>query len=214
LALGQRISSYFCLNIKTLALILKHNINALTDEELVDRCIKDDRMAQHALFYRYASVMLGICFRYAYNKQEAEDMMQEGFVLVFKSLKAFKFQSALKTWMTRIMINNAINYNNKHHKIKWDFNLAPLDNHETFSETQLHLYDSKVVMEAVQQLPLGYRMVLNLYAIEGYSHKDVAEQLNIKEATSRSQYAKAKVLLQKILVKYGINIPEHGTRSV
>lgn len=181
---------------------------------MVEQCIAENQVAQHALFDKYAAGLLGICFRYAHNKQEAEDMMQDGFVLIFKYLKSFKFESSLKTWMTRIMINNAINYINKYHKINWDFNLDPVDDHVSFSETQLHSYDTKIVMDCIQRLPLGYRMVLNLYAIEGYSHKEVAEQLNIKEATSRSQYAKAKVLLEKVLLKYGIKLPHHGTRSI
>ncbi len=181
---------------------------------MVEQCIAENQVAQHALFDKYAPALLGICFRYAHNKQEAEDMMQDGFVLIFKNLKSFKFESSLKTWMTRIMINNAINYINKYHKINWDFNLEPVDDHVSFSETQLHSYDSKIVMDCIQRLPLGYRMVLNLYAIEGCSHKEVAEQLNIKEATSRSQYAKAKVLLEKVLLKYGIKLPHHGTRSI
>lgn len=181
---------------------------------MVEQCIAENQVAQRALFDKYASILLGICFRYAHNKQEAEDMMQDGFVLIYKNLKAFKFESSLKTWMTRIMINNAINYINKYHKVIWDYNLEPLHDEAAFSAVQLHRYDTKIVMDCVQRLPLGYRMVLNLYAIEGYSHKEIASALHIKEATSRSQYAKAKVLLEKILLKQGIQMPHHGNRSI
>ena len=181
---------------------------------MVEQCIAENQVAQHALFDKYSSVLLGVCYRYAHNKQEAEDMMQDGFVLIFKNLKAFKFESSLKTWMTRIMINNAINYINKYHKVNWDFNLEPVYDEVSFSEVQLHQYDVKIVMDCVQRLPLGYRMVLNLFAIEGYSHKEIADKLNIKEATSRSQYSKAKVLLEKILLKQGVQLPNHGSRSI
>lgn len=179
---------------------------------MVKRCLENDQVAQHAIFTRYASAMLGLCYRYANNKPEAEDMMQDGFVLVFKYLGNFKFESSLKTWITRIMINNAINYIKKYHKIKWDFNTEMVSDSIDYSEEQFHQYDSGIIMQCIQQLPLGYKMVLNLHAIEGLPHKDVAEKLNIKEATSRSQYAKAKVYLQKLLAQKGINISRHEAK--
>ncbi len=148
--------------------------------------------------------MMGICFRYANNAQEAEDMMQEGFVCVFNNLKQFRGESTLKTWITRIMINISINYLKKHHKIKWDNDIDVLSDHLDYSNEQLLQYDAKVVMMCLQNMPDGYRMVINLFAIEGYSHKEIADALGIKEATSRSQYAKAKAYLQKQLVKNGI----------
>jgi RNA polymerase sigma-70 factor (ECF subfamily) len=123
---------------------------------------------------------------------------------VFNNIGRFRQQSSLKTWITRIMINSAINYLRKHHKVAWDNDLEEVTDELKYSDTQLHSYDSQVVMDCIQELPIGYRMVLNLYAVEGYSHKEIAEQLNIKEATSRSQYAKAKTYLQKLLGQKGI----------
>jgi RNA polymerase sigma factor (sigma-70 family) len=187
-----------------LSLIVKHKTTFSNEQELIERCIKEDRVAQHALFSTYGPVMLGVCYRYAHNREEAEDMMQEGFVLVFNNIGRFRQQSSLKTWITRIMINSAINYLRKHHKISWEHELDDVADELKHSDIQLHGYDSQVVMGCIQELPLGYRMVLNLYAMEGYSHKEIAEQLKIKEATSRSQYAKAKTFLQKLLSQKGI----------
>ena len=170
----------------------------------MQRCLREETNAQMLLFNKYAPAMLGICFRYANNSQEAEDMMQEGFVHVFNKLSQFKGHSALKTWITRIMINTSINYLRKHHKIKWDNDLGFVSDNLDHSNEQFSNYDAKVVMQCMQTLPDGYRMVLNLFAIEGFSHKEIGEMLGIKEATSRSQFAKAKNYLQKQLAQNGI----------
>lgn len=148
--------------------------------------------------------MLGVCYRYASSKEEAEDMMQEGFIKVFDNLKRFRMESSLQTWITRIMINTALN----HLKVAKRLRLESLDqlteqDMPMPSEVQLHQYDSRVVMDCIQQLPDGYRVVLNLYAIEGFSHKEIASQLGINESTSRSQFARAKNLLMKKLEQVG-----------
>ncbi|MCU0423967.1 MAG: sigma-70 family RNA polymerase sigma factor [Bacteroidia bacterium] len=192
---------------------LKHNI--LDDEtELVKRCIHEDRVAQHALFKAYSSAMMGVCMRYAGNKEEAEDILQEGFIAVFNHLKTFKFQSSLKTWITRIMINTALNYLRKYKKMKFEnaeYNEVAEPDVQVF---QLQLYDQSVVMKCIQELPEGYRIVINMFAIEGYSHKEIADTLNIQESTSRSQFAKAKVSLIKKLKTYGINVKLNEVRSI
>jgi RNA polymerase sigma-70 factor (ECF subfamily) len=183
---------------------IKHSIQNISEAELLQRCLGEDRNAQWILFNRYAPAMLGICNRYANNAQEAEDMMQEGFVCVFNKLGQFRGEASLKTWITRIMINTSINYLKRHHKVKWDHDMDEVANDLEYSNEQLLSYDVKVVMTCMQNMPDGYRMVINLFAIEGYSHKEIAHMLGIKEATSRSQYAKAKAYLQKQLVKNGI----------
>lgn len=156
--------------------------------------------------------MLGVCYRYANNLQEAEDMMQEGFVKIFDNIGKFRFESTLTTWVTRIMINTAINFLQKHHKVSWVNDLESQENVLDYSNNQLHEYDSRIIMECIHQLPAGYRMVLNMYAIEGFSHKEIAEKLNIKEATSRSQFAKAKMQLMQVLSNKGIEIKTHEAR--
>lgn len=175
-----------------------------TDVELVSRCLKEDRVAQRALYNRYARMMFAICYRYADSQVQAEDMLQEGFILVFNNLDKFRHESSLKTWMTRIMINAAINYLKKWNKINWKEDLDVVKDKECNAEMQLHYYDSNVIMECIQQLPHGYRLVINLYAIEGFLHKEIAAQLGVKEVTSRSQYVKAKRCLAKLLAKKGI----------
>lgn len=197
-----------------LPLIIKHKPTAGDEKELIDRCLKNDAMAQRTLFDQYAPRMLGICYRYASSREEAEDILQEGFIRVFENLGKFRREAALSTWITRVMINTALNHLNKHHKVSWQNDLEPVSNMNEYSDVQLHHYDAQIVMECIQQLPAGYRMVLNLYAIEGLSHKEIGEQLNIKEATSRSQFAKAKAALMLILRSKGINYQVHEARQI
>lgn len=195
-----------------LSLIIKHKPTSADERELIERCIKEDRKAQHLLFTKYSSKMLGVCYRYANNMQEAEDMLQEGFIKVFDNISKFRFEAGLTTWITRIMINTALNFLQKHNKIAWNNELEPVENMLEYSSDQLHAYDTRLVMDCIQQLSPGYKMVLNLYAIEGFSHKEIAEQLNIKEATSRSQYAKAKMQLMQALVNKGIEFKPNEAR--
>lgn len=193
-----------------LKLRIKHTNTITNENELVKRCINEEREAQLCLFNMFSGSMHGVCMRYAQSAEEANDMLQEGFIMVFNQLKSFRFESSLKTWITRIMINCSINYLRKYHKVKWDYSM---DEAEEMSYEQPLGYDTAVVMNCIQELPAGYRIVLNMFAIEGYSHKEIAKELNIQEATSRSQYAKAKNALIKLLSKKGIYYEQQGARS-
>lgn len=212
LGVRQRMFCHYCLSLKSKLLFIKRNIHALSEEELIARCIQDDSECQRLLFNRCASAMLGVCSRYAGNKEEANDMLQEGFILVFNQLGKFRYESSLKTWMTRIMMNASINYLRKYHKIKWEYPQGDWDERNDLTVEIPESYDFRVIMECIQKLPIGYRIVLNMHAIEGLSHKQIAEALKIKEATSRSQYFKAKSALGKLLNQSGINYHQHGVR--
>ncbi|MFA9214747.1 MAG: RNA polymerase sigma factor [Candidatus Methylacidiphilales bacterium] len=191
---------------------MKHKKSGITDHELVQRCINNDAVAQKMFFEQYAPMLLGVSFRYANSEAEAHEILQIGFIKIFNSLSKFRFESSLATWLTRVMINTALNYLKANEKVKWEANIESIYENNDFVVEQLHHIDLKVLMDCIQQLPTGYRIVLNMFAIEGYSHKEIAEELNITESTSRSQFARAKVLLEKKLLTLGFDIKRYAER--
>lgn len=171
----------------------------LSDNQLIDGCLKGDRKAQESLYNRYAPRMLGVCMRYISRQDEAEDVMQEAFVRIFEKLHTFNGESALQTWLTRIMVNQALNH------LRSRKTLIVLEEDEVqqsavhVSPQAYHALDAEVVMLAIRQLPDGYRTVLNLFSIEGYSHAEIGQLMGISESTSRSQFSRARQLLEKKL---------------
>lgn len=177
-----------------------------SEEELISGCIKGKRSAQKALYDLYASRMFGICLRYARNRDDAEDMLQEGFIKIYSSMSSFRGQGSFEGWMKRIMVNNALNMLRKNAKA---FLFSELNEStyvvpdETENENDLmKLYGEispQVLMKQIAALPDGYKVVFNLYAIEDYSHKEIGEMLNISENTSKSQLSRARKYLRKRL---------------
>lgn len=176
-----------------------------SDAELIAGCIKEDRAAQQALYECFASKLLGVCFRYVRSKFEAEDVLQDGFIKVYNNIASFRQESSLETWMTRIMVNTALNHIKTTEKFRKEEMLENVLCEETITAELFHQFDSKVIMQCIQELPAGYRVVLNMYAIEGYSHKEIAKALGINEGTSRSQFVRAKALLEKKISSLGFN---------
>lgn len=168
----------------------------LTEKELIDGCKAKNPTAQKALFLRYGPVMLTVCRRYARHHMEAEDFVQDGFIKVFRYIDQFKGESALQTWIRRIMINNALKHVAKSAFKKEQIGIADNYDRDVDPGTYAQL-SAEDIMKLIEELPTGYRIVFNLYAIEGYSHKEIAEQLNIGESTSRSQLLKARRMLQE-----------------
>lgn len=169
--------------------------NMLSDKELVEGCLRGDRSFQKALYDRFCKKMMVVCLRYARSVAEAEDMLQEGFVRVFMGLEGFRHQSKLETWMTRVMVNTALNHHRKKMYLYPMVDVEELDlPEEESSLSGLHLNQ---LIEMIQSLPAGCQVVFNLFAIEGYSHREIAGMLGISEGTSKSQYARARKLLQE-----------------
>lgn len=191
---------------------MKHKKSGITDHEIIQRCIKNDAVAQKILFEQYSPMLLGVSFRYANSEAEAHEILQIGFIKIFNNLSKFRFESGLATWLNRIMINTAINFLKANEKVKWEANIETIYENNDFVVEQLHQIDLKILMDCIQQLPTGYRIVLNMFAIEGYSHKEIAEELKITESTSRSQFARAKVLLEKKLLTLGFDIKKYAGR--
>lgn len=172
----------------------------LSEKELIQGCSRGDRASQKALYELYSRKMLAICSRYARSTHEAEDILQEGFVKIFKSIKDFRAESKLSTWITRIMINTALN--SQRQKLYLmpmvDVTEVSISEREEVSLSDFHLSE---LVAMIQGLPDGCRVVFNLFAIEGYSHKEIGEMLEISEGTSKSQFNRAKSLLRAKIEK-------------
>ncbi len=167
----------------------------LSEKELVNRCAKGERAAQQALYDCYCRKLMAVCLRYAKSTPEAEDILQEGFIKIFNNIKLFRSESSLATWMTRIMINTALNHQRqKLYMLPMvDVEDVGLQEDEKVSLADFHLSE---LIALVQSLPDGCRVVFNLFAVEGYGHKEIGEMLGVSEGTSKSQYNRAKSLLR------------------
>jgi RNA polymerase sigma-70 factor (ECF subfamily) len=177
------------------------NPSIMTEEQMLAGSIKNNAAAQEALYNRFSPRMLGVCYRFAKNREDAEDMLQDGFIKVFTQLHQYRNEGALEGWIRRIIVHTCINILKKNKKFA--------DSVDIIHATSIHIKEdmipsimqAKQVVECIRILPLGYRTVLNLYAIEGYSHKEIARMLEIEESTSRSQYTRAKAMLEDVLIK-------------
>jgi len=167
-------------------------------DNIIKGCLKGRRKAQKQLYELYSAKMYGVCFRYARNREDAEDILQEGFMIVFDKLHTFKKKGSFEGWIKRIIINTAIrkyreNISNLAAGNMYDHYgfLEQMDNSDQMSLNEL--------LEIIQSLPAQYRIVFNMYVIEGYSHKEISNTLKISENTSRSNYARARYMLMEKL---------------
>jgi RNA polymerase sigma-70 factor (ECF subfamily) len=173
----------------------------ITDNDLIAGCIEADRKMQYELYQRYAAKMFGVCLRYTGNVEEAEDVLQEGFIKIFKKINSFRSEGSFEGWIRRIFVNTAIeNFRRKNY-------LQPISEKEeqTIEGQYLSALDKmaeKDIINLVQQLSPGYRTVFNLYVVEGYTHRQIAEMLGISEGTSKSQLSRAKIILQDMVKKH------------
>ena len=169
------------------------------DLQIVEGCIAGKRRSQSQLYKQLAPVMLGVCMRYCHNRVEAEDVLQEAFIKVFRNIKSLQKPAAVVGWVRSIMVNTALTHYKKnkiYHEEIIDDNIPDADYSE---EENMNQVDPKILMELIQSLPEGYKMVLNLYVFEGYTHREIAEILEISENTSKSQLSKARKYIRKKL---------------
>jgi RNA polymerase sigma-70 factor (ECF subfamily) len=169
----------------------------MTDEQIIHGCLHNDLRTQKYLYERYAPRMMGVCLRYTDNSDEAKDLLQDGFIKVFQHISSFKFTGQLEGWVKTVIINNALEQIRKK-KIVFERLDDDYSENDHLHPTDLQ-HDVKDLLRMLQNLPSGYRTIFNLYAIEGYNHKEIAERLEISEGTSKSQYARARVYIQKML---------------
>lgn len=180
-------------------------------EKLIKGCIKGDRKKQKLLYQSLYGKMLGVCIRYSRDIEEAKDILHDGFIKVFTKLEKFEYKGSFEGWIRRIMVNNAIDYvrNRRDFLIEDDLSLKTNkireeeDDEKEYQEL-VQLKASKII-ELIQQLSPAYRTVFNMYVVENYSHKEIAEELNISIGTSKSNLAKAKMKLKELYNKLGEN---------
>ena len=163
--------------------------------KLVKDTLRSKPEAQRQLYEHFAQQMLGVCFRYTKSIADAEDILQDGFVKVFKSLPQYKSEGELGAWIRKVMVNTALNYLKKNKRYQTEVVYDELALHPVSTDdAQLHL-EAKELAELIRQLPTGFQTIFNLHAVEGYSHVEIAAMLGIIDGTSRSQYARARALL-------------------
>jgi RNA polymerase sigma factor (sigma-70 family) len=173
----------------------------MTEQTILVGCLNNDPSAQRELYNRYSPKMLSVCYRFGNSREDAEDMLQEGFIKIFTQIHTFQNKGAFEGWIRRIIVHTCINFLKKNKKFSTSIDLDQADYLEVKEETMPSVMQARQIIECIRLLPVGYKTVLNLYAMEGYSHKEIADMLDIEESTSRSQYTRAKVMLEGILIK-------------
>jgi RNA polymerase sigma factor (sigma-70 family) len=173
----------------------------MTEEAILKGCLQNDPAAQRELYHRYSPKMLSVCYRFAHNREDAEDMLQEGFIKVFSQMHTFGNRGAFEGWIRRIVVHTCINVLKKNKKFNESVDIIHATGVQVREESVPSIVQAKQIVECIRMLPIGYRTVLNLYAIEGYSHREIGGLLDIEESTSRSQYTRAKAMLEDILIR-------------
>lgn len=175
-----------------------------SEAEIIAGCKKEKPAFQERLFQLYSRRMMAICVRYTASAPEAEDVFQDAFIKVFKQLQTYQGGS-FEGWMRRIFVNTAINYYHRNRKYQEQLDYSSIEEIMPAEDNVLDVISEQELLLLINQLPPGYKMIFNLYVLEGYSHQEISKMLNLAEGTSRSQLAKAKAYLKKILQKYSIS---------
>jgi RNA polymerase sigma factor (sigma-70 family) len=173
----------------------------LTISELIERCKANERKAQELLYKQFASKMMGVCLRYATDRMEAEDMLQNGFIRVFQKIDAYRGDGSFEGWIRRIMVHSSIEYYRKYHKMVQLVDIEDAAGYTSVDALATSKLAANDLMALIQQLAPGYRIVFNLFAIEGYSHKEIAEMTGISEGASKSQLSRARSVLKEQIIK-------------
>lgn len=173
----------------------------MTEEAIFQGCLKNQAAAQRELYNRYSPKMLAVCYRFGHNREDAEDMLQEAFIKIFSQIHTFQNKGAFEGWIRRITVHTCINHLKKNKRFNESVDIIHANSIQVREESVPSIVQAKQVVECIRLLPIGYRTVLNLYAVEGYSHREIGELLDIEESTSRSQYTRARQMLEEILIK-------------
>ncbi len=179
-------------------------------ERLIKECLKNNAIAQKQLYELFDGQMLALCYRYTKNMEDAKEVLQIGFIKVFKNLHQYKYEGELGAWIRRVMVNTAINYLKRKPAYQEELSFTDSPLHPVTDETPEIKINTKDLVNLIRQLPTGYQTIFNLYAVEGYSHTEIASLMGISEGTSRSQYARARSLLIKWINNY--SVPEKKDR--
>lgn len=172
----------------------------MTEKYLIQACIRGDQKSQEALFRQYSGKMLAVCRRYTRHHMEAEDVLQDAFIKVFRNLEKFEQRGSFEGWIRRIVVNTALKNIDK--KSFTNEQIGGAQDYDSGAAPSVYSsLGAEDLMQLIARLPEGYRLVFNLYAIEGFSHKEIAELLDIGESTSRSQLVKARKMLQEMILQ-------------
>ncbi|MFD0793391.1 RNA polymerase sigma factor [Mucilaginibacter litoreus] len=172
-----------------------------TIDELVKRCKAGQRKAQELLYKQLASKMLGVCMRYATHRMEAEDMLQNGFMRVFQKIEDYRGDGSFEGWVRRIMVHSSIEYYRRNHKMMQVVDIDEAGHEPVVDASAASSLQAKDLLNLIKELAPGYRMVFNLYAIDGYSHKEIAGIMGITEGASKSQLSRARAILKEQIQK-------------
>ncbi len=170
----------------------------LSDSDLLKGCLQGDRKIQEMLYKKFSPKMYSVCLRYSNSSDDARDLLQEGFIKVFRNLEKFRGEGSFEGWMRRIFVNTAIEHFRRAVTLQ-----SVTETHEnTFEDREWNAFENlaeKDILNMIRELSPGYRQVFNMYVVEGYSHREIADIMGISEGTSKSQLARAKVILQKMV---------------
>jgi len=176
--------------------LLSEPVRKIMDtQKLVKDCIRGIPAAQRQLYDHFAETMLGVCYRYTKSMDDAEDVLQDGFVKVFRNLGQYKYEGELGGWIRRIMVTTALNFLKKNSRYNHEFSFDNENLHPVADDNPEIKMTCKELADLLRQLPIGYQTIFNLHAVEGFSHVEIGKMLGINEGTSRSQYARARALL-------------------
>lgn len=179
---------------------MQFNIYRATQDELINGCLRRDNSAQRLLYETYSPRMYGLCCRYVKDSMDAEDVLVGAFTKVFDKIHQFKNEGSFEGWIRKIVVNEALTYLRRHRSMYLEIDLEQAGYEPDYQSLGDHL-EAEDLLSIIQALPTGYRIVFNLYAIDGYSHKEIADQLGISENTSKSQLSRARSYLQKVLAE-------------
>jgi RNA polymerase sigma-70 factor (ECF subfamily) len=181
--------------------IVKGKYQPLSEEALIEACKKEDRRAQKELYERFSPVMMGVCRRYVKSSHDAEDVLVEAFFKVLTNLKQYQNKGSFEGWIRRIVVNEALMFLRKRHNFRMTVEISEIDRPAAATVHQRLIAED--IMQLLDQLPTGYRTVFNLYVLEGYKHREIAELLDISINTSKSQLILAKKKMQHLLEESG-----------
>ena len=178
-------------------------VNQLNEKDLIEGCIGNDVFCQQRLYENFSPKMMGVSLRYCNSRMEAEDVLQDAFIKIFDKISTFKGEGSFEGWIRKIVVFTALKSNDK--RIA-KFEPGNLENtsEQSLDAEAISNMETESLLKILQELPAGYRAVFNLYAIEGYTHKEISDIMGMSEVTSRTQYSRAKQHLIKLLAKYGI----------
>lgn len=171
----------------------------MSQKKLIEECKKGNNQALKELYETYAPRMLGVCYRYAGNRELAEDMLHDGFMTVFAKIGSFRSEGSFDGWIRRVFVNTSLEHIRKNKKMREHQEITDRTVILEDSPSALEDMSAESIMSVVERLPDGFRVIFNMYAIDGYSHAEIAKELNINESTSRSQYSRARAILMQEL---------------